>query len=213
VNNSLQGPNVWPPGDFSALSTGFAGLSEASRAVVSALSLAREDVAAALAKCCDGDAETISISRLNRYSARPDGGGDVGSSPHSDWGLLTLIAASDVDADDGGLQVWLDGAWVPVRAPRGSLVVNGGDYLSLASDGLFVSPRHRVVSPARLERYSLVFFWYPDYDSKVPATAAAAGLSLLECQLDGETCGERADVSFGQFIEDKWKQVSRASDR
>ncbi len=77
----------------------------------------------------------------------------LGSSAHTDWGLLTLIMQDEV----GGLQYldesinkdgrtifnaqWRD---VPSAAGAGSLVVNGGDFLKRVRPDL-VSPVHRVV--------------------------------------------------------------------
>ena len=73
----------------------------------------------------------------------------LGSSPHTDWGFLTLILADEV----GGLQFIPKGgsvsehSWVDVPYIPGSLVVNGGDYLKLVSKGVYHSPIHRVLSP------------------------------------------------------------------
>eukprot|EP00925_Amoebophrya_sp_RCC4383_P010462 GSA25T00009377001.1 len=69
----------------------------------------------------------------------------LGSSPHTDWGLLTLICADDVP----GLQLFLDGVFrtVQPRFEEDLIFVNCGDFMSLLSCGKFLSPLHRVLSP------------------------------------------------------------------
>eukprot|EP00392_Amoebophrya_sp_AT5.2_P006678 g6690.t1 len=74
----------------------------------------------------------------------------LGSSPHTDWGLLTLICADDVP----GLQLFIDGCYHTVK-PRfhdNLLFVNCGDFMSLLSCGKFFSPLHRVLSPGEITR-------------------------------------------------------------
>ncbi|CAD7962977.1 unnamed protein product [Amoebophrya sp. A120] len=73
----------------------------------------------------------------------------LGSSPHTDWGLLTLITADDVP----GLQLCLDGVYhtVKPRFDQNLLFVNCGDFMSLLSCGKFLSPIHRVLSPGSFE--------------------------------------------------------------
>jgi isopenicillin N synthase-like dioxygenase len=86
----------------------------------------------------------------------------LGSSPHTDWGFLTLILADDVrglqfipkrlqqrkGAAGVTNQDWVDVPYVP-----GSLVVNGGDYLSMISHGVYHSPIHRVVIPGAVNQH------------------------------------------------------------
>jgi isopenicillin N synthase-like dioxygenase len=74
----------------------------------------------------------------------------LGSSLHTDWGFLTVILADEV----GGLQfiprggdVRSEADWVDVPYIPGSLIINGGDYLSLISKGVYHSPIHRVLTP------------------------------------------------------------------
>ena len=109
--------------------------------------------------CQGGD--TISLMRIFRYlplgtvEESKDIDTIIGSSPHTDWGFLTLILQDSV----GGLE-FLDaeGRWNSVPAVEGRLVVNCGDYLSLMTDGRLKSPIHRVV-PSSLERIYLTCFF------------------------------------------------------
>ena len=134
----------------------------------------------------------------------------LGSSPHTDWGFLTVILADQV----GGLQFIPRGGsllnaedWVDVPFIPGSVVVNGGDYLSLVSRGVYHSPIHRVLSPgssssssesaapAAADRYSFVFFFYPSYSSPVSKEVLAHCAHYLDEQQqdqegDGSTVAE-----------------------
>ena len=62
----------------------------------------------------------------------------TGSSPHTDWHLVTIVLQDTV----GGLQVRRPRApfdWVDVPAHSGELVIILGDYLSALSEGRFVT--------------------------------------------------------------------------
>jgi isopenicillin N synthase-like dioxygenase len=108
--------------------------------------------------------------RANHYpalaSALPDGTWRAG--PHTDYSLFTLLAS------DGrpGLEILVDGEWLPADVPAGALLVNVGDVLAQVSRGGWHSPWHRVGTltgggriPART---TLAFFSYPNADAVVP---------------------------------------------
>jgi isopenicillin N synthase-like dioxygenase len=65
---------------------------------------------------------------------------------HEDVDLFTILPATSVE----GLQVWNhhSGKWVRLRAPRGSIVINTGDYMQLVSNDLLPSTTHRVGKPS-----------------------------------------------------------------
>jgi isopenicillin N synthase-like dioxygenase len=66
---------------------------------------------------------------------------------HEDVDLFTFLPASRVE----GLQVLnrANGKWIRLDAPRGSLILNTGDYVQRVSNDIFPSTTHRV-SPPRL---------------------------------------------------------------
>jgi isopenicillin N synthase-like dioxygenase len=93
--------------------------------------------------------------------------GIYGTGAHSDYGLITLLATDDVP----GLQICRDKTAVPqvwedVPPMKGAYIVNLGDMLERWSNGLFRSTLHRVVSQG-IERYSIPFFFEPNYDCLV----------------------------------------------
>ena len=99
--------------------------------------------------------------------------GVFGAGAHSDYGMLTLLATDEND----GLQIQprafplsasaSDAGWMDVPARPGSLIVNLGDMLERWSNGRFLSTRHRVVSKTGRERFSIPFFFEPNFDCQV----------------------------------------------
>ena len=95
--------------------------------------------------------------RLLHYP-RGDGTAPVFSTPHTDYGAITLLAT------DGrpGLEVRRDGAWVPVATPPGGVIVQLGDMLARWTNDRYRSTPHRVVGSSDTDRYSIPFFVNPD---------------------------------------------------
>ncbi|CAG8714349.1 18896_t:CDS:2, partial [Acaulospora morrowiae] len=172
--NSLQGPNEW--GNLGqilgeewreSLKRFYNLLVHLATLVVKGLELA---LGIELKSHCSGG-ETISLMRLFRYFPYENKEQDanenekIGSSPHTDWGFLTLVLQQE---DTQGLQVFYNDQWWDIPSKPASIIVNCGDYLSLLSRGTYISPLHRVVNDGMHERYSCAFFYYPRYDSKIP---------------------------------------------
>ena len=183
--------------------------------------------------------ESISLMRLFHYFP-PEHAPHVapgvprtGSSPHTDWHLMTIILQDTT----GGLEVRRPTPpydWVPVPANPGELIVIVGDYLSALSDGTFVSPVHRVLLPdAPAHRYSFTFFRYPHCGATLPAPSTrraerraarsarerkrhaarhAAGAepfnTLVAPAPDGDGLDQLAARSFGELLIDKWNGVA-----
>mmetsp|Transcript_236 Transcript_236/g.418 ORF Transcript_236/g.418 Transcript_236/m.418 type:complete len:375 (+) Transcript_236:31-1155(+) len=183
--------------------------------------------------------ETTHLARLFRYlplSKLPEGFDKdrysqvLGSSAHTDWGLLTIILADDtpglelywtgqrVSASKESEEENADAGWrlVLPEFDQGKLFVNAGDFMAIASGGRYTSPLHRVVLPTDVvsqERRSCVFFYYPRYDAKIPTLTGGCKqtYSVFTDQANGggalSVNGE--DISFGSFISQKWASVAR----
>nr|XP_043627034.1 2-oxoglutarate-Fe(II) type oxidoreductase-like isoform X2 [Erigeron canadensis] len=87
-----------------------------------------------------------------------------GASPHSDYGMITLLATDGVP----GLQVCRDKLkqpqiWEDVIYVNGAFIVNLGDMMERWTNCLFRSTLHRVM-PTGKERYSMAFFLEPNRD-------------------------------------------------
>jgi len=165
--------------------------------------------------------DEISILRLFHYNnidkLAAAGGGEqeqlsseLGSSPHTDWGFLTVILQDGV----GGLQFLdrEDAVWTDVVPVEGAIVINGGDYLSLYSGQRYHSPVHRVLAPRGedSDRFSFVLFFYPNYFSVVPSEVEVAEIAvgnieehntLLDC------ADAPATAAFGDYMIEKWRGV------
>jgi isopenicillin N synthase-like dioxygenase len=106
--------------------------------------------------------------------------GAVRAAAHEDINLLTVLPA----ANEPGLEL-LDatGRWFAVPCDPGSLAVNGGEMLDLASGGYYPATTHRVVNPTgeavTRPRMSLPLFLHPA-DDVVLAHGRTASSFLAE---------------------------------
>ncbi len=103
-----------------------------------------------------------SILRLIHYPPVPADvpEGAVRAAAHEDINLLTLL----VESTTGGLELLTrDGQWIPVHSLSGQIVLDAGDMLQRATNGVIPSTTHRVVNPSgpNVTRYSLPFFTHP----------------------------------------------------
>jgi len=110
---------------------------------------------------------TRTLLRILRYPPLrgDEPAGAVRAAAHEDINLLTVLPA----ANEPGLQVRdTAGNWHEVPCDFGSLVINCGDMLSLASGGYYPSTTHRVMNPtgdgAKRSRLSMPLFLHPADD-------------------------------------------------
>lgn len=87
--------------------------------------------------------------------------GAIRAAAHEDINLITLLPASSAS----GLQVKdTSGNWHDVPCDYGSIAVNAGDMLDMASNGYFPATTHRVINPEGEEnqaRMSMPLFVHP----------------------------------------------------
>ena len=120
----------------------------------------------------------VAFMRLFHYP--PDSNVDdkeFGAAEHKDYGFLTILAQ---DAN-GGLEVRSPGnELVPVPPRTDGFVINVGDMLSEITGGRFRSPLHRVVNRSGVARYSIPYFFDPDFDARFDSMPdVSAGQYLL----------------------------------
>ena len=113
------------------------------------------------------DGSTRTLLRVLRYPPLrgDEPAGAVRAAAHEDINLLTVLPASN----EPGLQVRdVHGNWHDVPCDFGSIAVNAGDMLQLASGGHYPSTSHRVLNPtgesATRSRLSLPLFLHPADD-------------------------------------------------
>ena len=110
---------------------------------------------------------------------RPPLPGQLRTGAHTDYGAMTILAATDAE---GGLEVRMpDGGWAGVRPKPGEFVVNLGDMMARWTNERWASTLHRVVNPplgmAQSRRLSIGMFVHPNYDQRIECvpTCLAAG--------------------------------------
>ena len=246
-NNSgldlLISPNAWPDDHYTSLGSewvptmlGFVDdCITMTNDLLAHLSTAMGREKTFLSSIASGG-EDISLMRLFHYfpnDTRADlspGVPRTGSSPHTDWHLLTIIL-QDLT---GGLQVRSTKPpfhWIDVPANPGELIILVGDFLHALSDGRFYSPIHRVnLPPSGEERFSFTYFRYPHYDALVPMDAAkkaakkarrdaerrrramgegkSEAFNTLVRAMEGPGVERLATRSFGDFLLEKWNVVA-----
>jgi isopenicillin N synthase-like dioxygenase len=116
-------------------------------------------------------ARHFSIMSCHHYPVltRPPLPGQLRTGAHTDYGAMTILAATDAD---GGLEVRLpDGSWAGVTPRAGEFVVNLGDMMARWTNERWASTLHRVVNPplgrAQSRRLSIGMFVHPNYDQRI----------------------------------------------
>jgi isopenicillin N synthase-like dioxygenase len=188
----LHGPNQWPdlPGWRVVMEAYYAAMERLGRRLLGAFA-----EAVGLAPEYFEPWLTAPMTTLGPLHYPPQTGrisaAQIGAGAHTDFGCLTLLAQDRV----GGLQVLSkQGVWIAAPPVPGSLVVNIGDMMERWTNGVFTSTRHRVVNASGQERYSLPFFFDPDFNAPVAC--------LPTCLAPGET-PKFAPTTAGQHLLDK----------
>jgi isopenicillin N synthase-like dioxygenase len=150
---------------------------------------------------------TSSVSEASPAPGRTAGaapGGLAGAAPalraapHEDINLVTLLC----EATDSGLELLRhDGAWLPVEARPGQIVVDAGDMLSRVTNQVVPATTHRVVNPppsANRDRYSMPFFVHP---------YPACDLAVLERFVSDERPRRFPPVTAGELLSRRLTEI------
>ncbi len=113
-----------------------------------------------------------------------------GVGPHTDFGVLTVLAQDDV----GGLEVkTVNGEWVKAPPIEGTLVVNVADLLHRWTGGVYKSTPHRVINRSGRERLSLVLAFDPN-----PETIIDSSIIKGINDINTITCGDYLNWRFNK---------------
>ena len=192
----LHGPNVWPhglPGFRETIETYYAALMRLAGQLMEAFALSLDLPQSYFHPMLD---EAMGALRLLHYPPQPPvaESGIVGTGSHTDYGCLTILAQDEV----GGLQVRNSaGEWVAAPPVPGAFVVNIGDQMARWTNDVFAATLHRVINTSGRERYSMPFFFEPNYDALIRC--------LDTCRSPGHPA-KYADVVAGEYL------VSRFND-
>lgn len=172
----LHGPNQWPdlPGWRAVMQGYYDEMAELGRLMMGAFAEAL-GLGAEIFEPWLG----VTMTTLGALHYPPQLGriteGRIGAGAHTDYGCLTLLHQDGA----GGLQVKRrDGVWIDALPVPGSFVVNIGDMMERWTNGVFCSTPHRVVNVSGGDRYSLPFFFDPDFYAPVEC--------LPTCVAEGE---------------------------
>lgn len=127
----------------------------------------------------------------------------VRAAEHGDINLITLLMGASAD----GLEVLRrDGKWIPITALPDQIIVNVGDMLSRHTNNKFKSTIHRVVNPPKEKmgnsRFSIPFFMHP---------ISSMDLSCLENCIDASHPKNYVDISAGEFLDERLKEIGLKS--
>jgi isopenicillin N synthase-like dioxygenase len=112
----------------------------------------------------------------------------IGTGAHSDYECFTILAQDQV----GGLQVLNSaGEWIEAMPIPGTFVVNVGDQMARWTNDLFRSTVHRAINRSGQERYSIPYFFGPNYDTVI---------DVLPSCITPDQPAKYQPVSTGEYI-------------
>ncbi|WP_234193166.1 isopenicillin N synthase family dioxygenase [Pseudacidovorax sp. NFM-22] len=185
----MQGPNQWPdwlPSFKPAMLAYVREVDALGRHIVRLIALALGLPATALDHHFD---HPTTFLRALHYPPQPPAEDEqIGSAPHTDYGIITLLAQDD----SGGLQVRPRGGdWIEAPPIPDTYVLNVGDMLARWTNGRLVSTPHRVINRSGGDRYSLPYFLDPSMDT------------LVECLptcTDADHPPQHPPVRYGDYL-------------
>lgn len=194
-DHSLRGANRWPaaPPAFESAAMGwFEAAHDVARDLMRAFAIGLNKPEDFFLQ----DAEApMSRASFVYYPPQPEelGAGQFGVGPHTDFGVLTVLAQDHV----GGLQVQdAGGEWVAAPPVPGALVVNVGDLLARWTNDAYRSTPHRVVNSSGRERLSLVLAFDPGPDTMIDPRAVHG--DDIETRYEAITCGDYLEWRFAK---------------
>jgi len=207
----LHGPNVWPDEQafprFRTVMERYHGLMTALSFRVARLFAAAAGQPGAFDKPGMFDKPMAALRLLHYDAVRSNvDAGIFGCGAHTDYGLLTLLST---DATPG-LQILMNHVWInvppccaSVNGGKTAFIVNIGDMGERWSNGRFPSTTHRVVNMDGKERWSVPFFYEPNFTCRVECFAS--------CVSD-EKPAQYAPTTSGQHLLSRYRATHASFD-
>lgn len=112
----------------------------------------------------DAFKRSSSMMRCAYYPVVPVADVLLGSPAHTDLSMLTLIPPATAP----GLQILTaSGKWIDQPVIPNAVLVNTGNTLRTWVNDRYIATPHRVLGSTEHERYSAIFFLYPDVDAVI----------------------------------------------
>jgi isopenicillin N synthase-like dioxygenase len=131
----------------------------------------------------------ISQLRLLHYPVQDQAVDEMmGARSHRDVGVFTILLQDDV----GGLEVCnAAGEWIVAPPIENTFIVNLGEMMKLLTNDQFASALHRVVNRYGRQRFSVPYFFNPDYETQ---------LSTLDRYIDEAHPAQFKPIHVGQHM-------------
>ncbi|HEY9641039.1 MAG TPA: 2-oxoglutarate and iron-dependent oxygenase domain-containing protein [Coleofasciculaceae cyanobacterium] len=193
----LYGPNVYPenlPGFRQAIEQYYWELYDLGRKIFQAFALALDLPEDYFEQKIT---KPLAQMRLLRYPPQTGTIDDkqIGTGAHSDYECFTILMQDEV----GGLQVLNSaGEWIAAVPIPGTFVVNIGDQMARWTNNLFSSTVHRAINQSKKERFSIPYFFGPNYDTLVEA--------LPNC-VNSENPAQYQPITTGEYILSRFNET------
>jgi isopenicillin N synthase-like dioxygenase len=194
ISDPLSGPNAWPsesllPGWKNIMMDYYDEMMDLGKRIscllVEGFGLESNFFSSRFSKSMS----TLRLLHYNTEVSNPKEG-IFGVGAHSDFGLMTMLATDDTP----GLQIFIDGEWMNVPPRPADFVVNLGDIMQRWTNDYIKSTLHRVVNFSGSHRYSMPFFYEPDFDTVV---------ECLPLFVDEQNPAKYLKTTTGQYFLDR----------
>ncbi|XP_004491897.1 protein DOWNY MILDEW RESISTANCE 6-like [Cicer arietinum] len=98
----------------------------------------------------------------HHYPPCPEPSLTLGASKHKDPNILTILFQ---EPNITALQVFKDGAWIPVEPIPNAFVVNMGFMLQIITNGRLIGAEHRVITNSSSSRHTIAYFINPNKEA------------------------------------------------
>lgn len=162
-SNPVRSPNRWPdlPGFRAPVEAHYSAVYDLGMTILRGFALHFGLDETFFTQCFS---RPVADMRLAHYPPQRGDAVEYGTFEHTDHGVITILWQDD----NGGLEVLSRAdTWIPASPVPGTFVVNIGDLMGHWTNGRFRSTLHRVINTSARDRYSIPFFFNPDFDTRV----------------------------------------------